>query len=44
MHLLDPTGRDVVDPIGGTLMHYQRAAEQIENALEQWLVKWGFER
>jgi tRNA threonylcarbamoyl adenosine modification protein (Sua5/YciO/YrdC/YwlC family) len=38
--LLDPEGRDVPDPIGGTLDDYARCAASIRRALEQRVVEW----
>lgn len=38
--LLDPEGRDIADPIGGTLDDYQRCAAQIRHAIERRLDEW----
>ncbi len=36
-HLLDPSGGDISDPIGGTVEAYGRCAEQIAAHLPSWL-------
>jgi len=41
VHLLDPSGRDVPDPIGGSLADYQACAAVIEEALRQRLPGWA---
>ncbi len=35
VHLLDPSGRDISDPIGGTLADYRASAEMIATLVEQ---------
>jgi protein-tyrosine phosphatase len=39
VHVLDPAGRDVADPIGGPLQQYHECAKQIDSFLEQRLDK-----
>lgn len=39
--LLDPAGRDVADPVGGTLDDYRRCAERIREALTKRLDEWA---
>jgi protein-tyrosine-phosphatase len=38
--LLDPRGRDIADPIGGTRDDYVRCAAEIRRALEARVVEW----
>jgi L-threonylcarbamoyladenylate synthase len=38
--LLDPSGSDVADPVGGSLANYRACADQIEAALERRLAEW----
>lgn len=39
VQLLDPTGRDIADPIGGTLADYRASAETIAKLVEQRLAE-----
>ncbi len=41
-HLLDPTGRDIDDPIGGSQALYQETAEAIRQNLNDWFDRLGF--
>lgn len=41
VHLLDPEGRDIADPIGGDLELYAACAAQIEAAVEARLDEWA---
>lgn len=38
--LLDPTGRDIADPVGGTRADYERTAAQIRRAIEARATDW----
>ena len=40
LELLDPDGRDVPDPIGGSLEDYRRCADRIREALEARFADW----
>lgn len=40
VHLLDPSGRDVDDPYGGSLEDYRRACVRIAEAIEARLAGW----
>jgi protein-tyrosine-phosphatase len=40
VHLLDPSGRDVDDPYGGSLEDYRRACTQIAESIEARLADW----
>jgi protein-tyrosine-phosphatase len=40
VELLDPEGRDVPDPIGGSLDDYRHTAVAIERALKKRLEEW----
>jgi protein-tyrosine-phosphatase len=41
LELLDPRGRDIVDPIGGDRAAYEQAAREIEQAILQRLPEWA---
>jgi tRNA threonylcarbamoyl adenosine modification protein (Sua5/YciO/YrdC/YwlC family) len=41
VHLLDPDGRDIADPIGGDLETYAACAAEIEAAIEARLDEWA---
>lgn len=41
LRLLDPSGRDVPDPIGGSLADYERCAGHIARSLEELLPGWA---
>jgi protein-tyrosine phosphatase len=41
VELLDPDGRDIPDPIGGTREDYQRTAEALAACLKQRLEEWA---
>lgn len=40
LQLLDPSGKDIADPMGGDRAQYRRAAEQIRACIEQRSVDW----
>jgi protein-tyrosine phosphatase len=40
LHLLDPAGRDIADPIGGDAQMYRACADQIAACIEARLVDW----
>jgi protein-tyrosine phosphatase len=40
LHLLDPSGQDIADPMGGDRAQYRRAADQIRACLEERSVEW----
>ena len=41
LQLLDPDGRDVIDPIGGSLSEYEDCARFIAEAIERQAVDWA---
>jgi len=41
LQLLDPSGEDIVDPMGGDRAQYQRAADQIRACIEARSVDWA---
>jgi protein-tyrosine phosphatase len=41
LELLDPSGADIVDPMGGPLAAYQRSLADIERALRRRLEEWA---
>jgi protein-tyrosine-phosphatase len=40
LQLLDPSGKDILDPMGGDRAQYRRAAEQIRSCIEERSAEW----